>query len=269
VLTVRILPFAVICILSGTIAFAESQQTQQKPSDHKKTTASDKRGTDDSPLIIKVLPSKEAESAAKDDREEKAAKRKTDEDLATYTGKLATYTKVLVGIGAVQCLIFIAQCVIFVRQERTAKVIERAYVFVNVKIVGRVVSTPSGLLPSDFMVNFCNLGKTPAIIKMLSAHSLIATGIFPVLPEGGPSEERFEEGLVIAAGEWREVPLRFNISDSQMGEIERGESILFICGRIEYKDILRTTRKTGYCWQYRPYPENFIFSHASKLNYYT
>src|SRR4029077_6844154 len=130
----------------------------------------DKRGTENSPLVIKVVPSKEAENAAKDDREEKAAKRKTDEDLATYTGKLATYTKVLVGIGAVQCLIFIAQCVIFVRQERTAKAIDRAYIFVNVKIDGPVMSTPSGFLPSNFMVNFCNLGKTPAIIKMLSAH---------------------------------------------------------------------------------------------------
>jgi hypothetical protein len=71
-LTVRTI-LILVAVLVADGAIAQSQQTQQKPSDHKNATTTNERGTENSPLVIKVLPSKEAESAAKDDREEKTA----------------------------------------------------------------------------------------------------------------------------------------------------------------------------------------------------
>lgn len=124
----KILLSAFLVFLIAGFAYAASQQAQQKSSDHSKSTAADKRGTEENPFIIKVLPSPEAKSAADYDREEKAAKRKTDEDLAKFTGQLAaytselaTYTKILVGVGCIQILVFIAQLVAFISQARQLK----------------------------------------------------------------------------------------------------------------------------------------------------
>jgi hypothetical protein len=188
-LTMRILLVVAICTLAGSFAYAESQQTQQKPSDHKKTTATDKRGTENSPLIIKVLPSNDAESAAKDDREEKAAKRKTDEDLAKFTGQLAeytnnlaSYTKILVGIGIVQIFIFIGQLFAFLWQGRQLKrsvdsAENTSMPFLSPLIVGGILhpfrSEADHFYPHDQPVSFPssvhfvfeNFGKTPGMIQ--------------------------------------------------------------------------------------------------------
>jgi len=85
-LTIRtILILVAVLVADSALAQSHTRVTANttKTSDHKKTTATDKRGTENSPLIIKVLPSKEVESAAEEEREEKTAKRKTDQDLAT------------------------------------------------------------------------------------------------------------------------------------------------------------------------------------------
>lgn len=149
---------------------------------------------------------------------------------------------------------------------------ERAYVFVNVKILDPATHAP--VFPSRIIVYFCNLGKTPAIITMLKAYTMTSTGMVHVLPPHAPGGvDAFEEGLVIAAGERYQVPLTTTIEDRQA--VATG-STFFCCGLINYKTVLQEqtpfqgTKTTGYCWQYAKHgnAHSFDFSHTGKLNHY-
>lgn len=253
-----------------SLSFAELQQTQQKGSDHNNHATSDKRGTEDIPLVIKVLPSKEAQGSAEDDRKEKAAKRKTDEDLATYTGELATYTKILVGVGFVQAAIFVAQCVIFSRQERTAKTIERAYVFAKVERRNPIVGNNEGTALSQPIAMFINHGKTPAIIINMTGEPYVMATAPQEFVQTPDDDRRLPEGWVIAGGEkWFDRPINTYLTNNQIASIIAGTTKLYCAGMIRYKDILGYERRTGYCWEYLPRHDQFQFCKESRLNEYT
>src|SRR5712692_5858046 len=100
-------------------------QSKQESTAHDKGATTKQHGSRDNPLFINILPAPDADKRAKEDKEDRNAKRKADEKLveftgqvAEYTDKLAGYTKFLVGIGIVQCLIFIFQLIVFTLQAR-------------------------------------------------------------------------------------------------------------------------------------------------------
>jgi hypothetical protein len=149
--------------------------------------------------------------------------------------------------------------------------LERAYVFVEVKLKEPLVTTPSGNAGSPVSVCYRNHGKTPAVIIKLRAYPLIEERPPKALLKFPGSENEVSPGLVIGANEPYWGTVTCHISNTEMGEIDRLEKALFIVGRIEYKDVLGCRRKTGFCWQYRHHMQqaSFIISPNTELNFYT
>ena len=281
--------FVLLVLLTACLGIAHSQEElsdPEKPKPHsvKQETKAEHCGTKESPIFIKGEVTTQKDKQETDsDAEDRQQKSSIDKALVKYTGFSALFAFLLSVFAAVQIALFVWQLKLIrksldVAKEsadaalETAKSItasERAYVFVNVKIVDDIISTPSGNAQSRFKANFCNHGKTPAIIISLRCYCDLVGVIPNELPKSLGSDERLSEGLVIASELIFEVTIPHGISDSAMGEIERGEKILICYGHIKYTDILKNVRETGYCWEYRPNQGRFVFSGSSGLNHYT
>lgn len=101
---------AIIVLLTSSFALGQSQQrpaqTQKIQSQNTppaQTAAPDKRGTDDVPLAIKILPTQDAKEKAEKAERERIEKAVTDKHLADETQRLANYTGALF---IVTCLLF-------------------------------------------------------------------------------------------------------------------------------------------------------------------
>ncbi|MEP6959846.1 MAG: hypothetical protein ABI980_14045 [Nitrospirota bacterium] len=164
---------------------------------------------------------------------------------------------------------FFAQCLLFASQERTAKTIERAYVFAKVELRQQIVSTHEGTAVTQAIAMFMNHGKTPAIIiNMSGAHYVTAIAPQELTPTPD-DDRRLPEGWVIASVGSFDCPINMHITNQQMAAINAGTSKLYCAGMISYKDILGHKRQTGYCWEYLPLHTRFQFCKESHLNKYT
>jgi hypothetical protein len=144
-------------------------------------------------------------------------------------------------------------------------------VFVNVKLIDETQTRP---IPTGFIANFCNHGKTPAVITNIRSQIDVVNDIPNGMPEISPSDtssdRELPEGLVIASELIYTVTMRPPISSltSYAMEINGGQKFLICYGQIRYKDIFDKKRETGFCWQYSPTQRRFIYSGDSLLNYY-
>ena len=87
----RALIFAVAMTVAGA-AFAESQPINQKSATHHteaKTTETSSKGN---PTFVNALPSGDAKERAEQEKADRDAKRKADDDLVKFTAQLAGYT---------------------------------------------------------------------------------------------------------------------------------------------------------------------------------
>jgi hypothetical protein len=143
----------------------QTQPTQQQ-------TAPDQRGTENSPVVVKILPTQENEEKAKADAKEHDEKRKLDRDTLWLSAATVT-------IIFFQLLIFAAQAYFLggtlratadaakaaIEAAKHIPRVERAYLFVG-------PSKPRLMwkLNEDYQIiqvglTFENQGKTPAILK--------------------------------------------------------------------------------------------------------
>jgi hypothetical protein len=107
-----VIALALLAVASDSWGQSRQKSSEQKPAATQQQTGSDQRGTEQSPLIVKVAPApktdadreeetKERERVAKADRQ----KEKSDADLVKYTAELALFTK---GLFAATVALFVA-----------------------------------------------------------------------------------------------------------------------------------------------------------------
>lgn len=125
--------------------------------------------------------------------------------------------------------------------------LERAYVFAIVE--GSLHHTPSGTLPAIITVTFTNHGRTPALIKGIYVNVFLDKSAPPKLVRSASGLQEIPSGLVIGAGKDLEFKYPFHLNDFIAGELDRGESIAFCLGEIEYEDVLNGRHVTGFCWE--------------------
>jgi hypothetical protein len=113
-----------LCYLVIALAFAaatasnSSGQSQQPPT----KTSQQERGTENSPVIVKVIPAeKSKDDLAREDTKDKE-KIAIDRQIASLTGDLAFYTKLLFGATALLALITFGLVVASFRQVYDAKI---------------------------------------------------------------------------------------------------------------------------------------------------
>jgi hypothetical protein len=155
------------------------------------------------------------------------------------------------------------------QQERSTRIIERAYVFAKVEFVEPIVPTHEGTAVTQARTLFINHGKTPAIIIHMSGAPYVTDSAPQQLTPTPHDDRRLPEGWVIASGGMFQLPIDMRITNRQLGEMEEGRLKLYCAGLIKYKDILGNERKTGYCWEYVPSHSRFQFCKESHLNEYT
>lgn len=129
-LTLRYLIIGLALSVAMTANSAGHSQ-RQSPQDHQQDklqqtqqhTAPDQRGTEQSPFIIRTLPSPSDEAKAAEEAKEQKEKKELDTKLVNFNGDLAFYTKILAIFAALQCFAMIIQAYWL---HRTVKVSERA-----------------------------------------------------------------------------------------------------------------------------------------------
>src|SRR6266511_2537825 len=90
--------------------------SQKHGKDKKQPSKREQTGTEKKPLMVKIAPTPKTAAEAKQEEEERNAKRraeelkqKTDADLAIFTERVADYTKALFVVGAIQTAFILFQ----------------------------------------------------------------------------------------------------------------------------------------------------------------
>jgi hypothetical protein len=125
---------ALIAIALAGSAWGQSPQGSPEPptgqaSPPDQSTASTQRGTEESPFIIKLLPSQNTESVATSEANKEKKETPAERAIAEFTQKLYYATLALAVIAAFQFGVFIAQCIQFSRTVEHMRISERPYVY--------------------------------------------------------------------------------------------------------------------------------------------
>jgi hypothetical protein len=95
-----------------------SQPEQAQPQSTQQAPPADERGTDKSPIAVKVLPAPDAEEEATERQEDRREKAANDRKIIILTKQIAKFNKFLVIVGAAQSVVFLIQLLVFSRQAQ-------------------------------------------------------------------------------------------------------------------------------------------------------
>jgi hypothetical protein len=159
-----------------------SQNQQHNTRNAQQKTADDQRGTEDSPFVVKVLPTPKTQEEETQEAQDRAEKASNDRKLVAFTGKLVIATYILAAIALFQACVFIWQGIQLKRtvaatQANADAIIsgQRAWMTVRLKPV-------TGF---DFELQVANFGQTPGIV---AGYQFARTGM-PILTEPIPELE--------------------------------------------------------------------------------
>ena len=86
-------------------------QPQSQPQQAQQASPSDQRGTEQSPLSVKVISSTKSEEDAAHERQEREEKTGLDRKLVKFNGDLANYTLALAIVAILQFIVLFVQAV--------------------------------------------------------------------------------------------------------------------------------------------------------------
>jgi hypothetical protein len=241
--------FFTLLMLSGGVAFAQLQQPPNPPSAQAaQPTEPDKRGTDEMPLSIKVLPSEHAQTKAAQEERERNEKAAIDKKLAFETQRIADYTLWL-GFATValfcaalgQIVLFWIQLTYMRETVLAAALAQRAYISVELEglhpligesikkriVVGHVVFKNGGHLPAKDFRWFVRIESDPDELRE----------IFPI-----PDAEKFEGTTVIAPGS----TMKFGTSELALPPT----GWIYVWGAVSYDDGITPGQITKFCHRY-------------------
>jgi hypothetical protein len=249
----------------------KGQQDQTQSQEQK--AAPDQRGTEQLPLVIQPLPTKKTTDMAEHERRD--AEEKYNSDWWSWLISVLTIAA-LFG----QLVVFIAQAY-FLRGTLRATAyaanaakaaaehiphVERSYLFivVNEETIRKPLldaytlanSTNQDsiiITPLDVEFSFENQGRTPAVIREISA-SLYHGGELPPVPTAYIAAlELLPTNRYVApngATEPKEVTVQTPISYQAATSIARGDSFIWFIGRVLYDDIFGSTHEHAFVWRF-------------------
>ncbi|MFI5021145.1 MAG: hypothetical protein ACHQRJ_05770 [Alphaproteobacteria bacterium] len=218
----------------------ESSGVQKPGGDGQKQGESDQRGTDKSPLVVKVQNTPKPQAEAEQDAD--YIQRRAAEDRAFKLGVWA----IGVGIGQTVALVVTFLIIAFVAVRQL-----RAYIYPEILGLKKFSFTT----PIEVGVKWKNCGQTPA--KRFEAHGVVWIAEFPM-----PDEMRFEKTgrepadigrhskPTIYPGEESladyaslQIPLTTEILDSIIAK----KLAIYLAGEAFYRDVFGRRRKTQFC----------------------
>lgn len=260
---------------SPSLQPAKSVQQQTNSKNTEKTTTNDQRGTENSPIIIKVLPTKEIEKETHQAQKDRKEKTELDRKLTEYTKELSIFTEVLAVVAFFQLVVFgvqawkLHQTVKATKESADAalktahhmEVAERAYIKISHTPSGLVRRTPLAEMlygqnrAYEIDMEVRNIGKTPAELTRLSfSHILLPTDApLPAIPPYNSSTE--EEAIrAIMYGTDAIFPFpSFTVSVEDFEAINAGRTHFYVLGYADYIDHFGTHHRAGYARRYDPH----------------
>jgi hypothetical protein len=255
---ILVLALALLAAMLGN-SWGQSQQPPSEPQRGEQPTPSDQRGTEQSPIIVKVLPTPKTETETAQDAKDREEKFHTDQWLVRWTGAVALFTLALVVIGSWQG-----------RQlKKSVDVLtqaERAQMFVIIRGESIHDSLSSSRKYGDIMGSnadtehiegsavhcvFKNYGKTPAIIKEISLRLSFFEKL-PPEPEYFPRDQILKEYMIGAGDETDEHPciMDSRLTVRQGSSVVRAQSYIWFYGRIVYFDTFGQRHEHRFLWRY-------------------
>jgi hypothetical protein len=218
-----------------------TDQPQQAPTNNQ-------RGTDQSPFMVKILPSPQAEHQTTTNTTDKAQE---PDRLAKFTERLFYATLGLAGIAGLQLFVFGWQGWQLRRTVSAFIGSERAFVKMSHPSPGIVPHADTGLF--WFEIEIKNFGRTPATVSDVLLNRLVlpSGSALPDIPpyerQSGPVPRAF-----LAAQEGMFYRRFYQITQEEMIAVKDHQSDLYLIGYVDYTDQFRKKHRAGYARVYRP-----------------
>jgi hypothetical protein len=255
---------ALLALLAFTLAtLAHSQQPapgtgksgqgqQGHPGRTEQQGTNDQRGTDSTPLMVKVIPTPKTQAESAQEAEDRQQKSANDRKLVDFTGYLVVATAILAAIGFLQLCVFGLQAR---RLRQTVEAMEdtaerqlRAYA--QVTDLRFVPPQATSAQPLSVGYRISNTGQTPAY-QVAPAFGLnpyqpdFKPGTaLPIKPDGGGGEK---SRSTLGPGQHQGGSCSRLITDAELAAIRRGEQRLYLYGTVWYEDAFKTQRHTNFC----------------------
>jgi hypothetical protein len=263
----------------------EIKTKQQQP-------ASDQRGTEQAPLVVKTVNPPKTEAETNQDRQDRAKKASHDGWFLVFTGLLAAFALIQVGVLIWQgcsmkgTLQLTREAAAVAKESADAakesadaiQSAERAYLFVEVRLNSDNPNENRIIIGDNHIeIIATNLGRTPAVIlniqKFCQEHpdrTAIDNLVKDIDRVASNKPTAITPGTrVIGGGDsGRIFNAIFPVNNEQFRDIGIETAILACLGVIQYKIVFGEIHKTVFCWEYEP---RFGFGpdENPKHNYYT
>jgi hypothetical protein len=219
---------------------------QQTINPHKQSSP-EQRGTEQAPMVIKILPPTESkEPTANPDPHEN--------DMTHWAEQwLQHWPEILLALFTLGLWVATAQLVSGAKD--TARRQLRAYI--SITSVRKVPNTLNASLPA-YEIDFRNSGQTPAYaIKTWRA---IGTSRKPLLEPLAPPPDGVRDtdvALGIGAKQSMKIEKSSPISQRESDEWGAGTAALYVWGKVEYSDVFKKQHFTNFC----------LYESGGKMNY--
>jgi hypothetical protein len=234
----------------GSDSWGQSKQ----PTQPNQTSKSYERGTEQSPVIVKMLPTKESEEKATADAHREDEKTANDARLARFTELLFWATGALSIIALFQLFVFGWQGIQLKRTVSAAKAAtelgNREFTATHrPRVIVRFIQGP--FADEDkrqfVFITFVNIGESSATIKAIGAQ-LAMRRIDGVWESGVDAEPIDIAPIVLNSGLRHMIKMvaKNPLSEFEMFSDATGESKLCVVGRIEYVDDNGMRRETAF-----------------------
>lgn len=217
-----------------------SQPKQKQPQSLNQGTGQDQRGTEQSPIVIKVLPTPKTEAEAEQDRkqreEESALKHETMAIGRTQADSSLWQAVILF----VQLIILGVQTFVLYKTFTNSQMQLRAYVFIE----GVELKNISAGSPLDVKIRIRNYGSTPAY--ELTQHVNMAFG--PVFVGGHiPATSGEPSRTNLAHNNYLDMfPTHEELTAEQLTDLQNGTTKLWVYGELHYRDIFKKPHTTTF-----------------------
>jgi hypothetical protein len=153
--------------------------------------------------------------------------------------------------GTVVGIVSIGTAILVRRQILSYQAKERAWMIMEISQSPPIPNVHIGNV--RFRGDIRNFGETPAIIlfAQTSAEILLVDARLPVRPEYLSKSPPVPSNDAIAP-KTGGMPVYWDITQHALDEITAGRMILYVFGRVLYRDIFRKKRETRYCFRYYP-----------------
>jgi hypothetical protein len=255
---------AAFAIYFAAIGYVQSQQPspgenessrpqQSQAQSTQKQATPDQRGTQQAPLVVKVLPSPKTDEETDQEAKDRNEKSANDRELIRYSRDLDILTAVLIAVGVLQLFVFAYQAM-KLRQtvstmDATAERQLRAYISITARNVLNW-NNVGGRIGVQFDIE--NHGQTPGFEILYDYSMLILKSPLPTDFVWPPTDKRYDQNNSLFPG--TKVPVQIfldrDLTAPERGAIEEGESRFHTRGTMSYRDAFGETRTTKFSFSF-------------------